>query len=91
MIAQNSRSACAHAAAGKVTKQKQIGLALLKHERATRQELELMTGIPINVVTPRVVELTERGYIEHVADIGSPPRGVLALTDKGREWAEGKQ
>lgn len=89
MIAENSRIAYGFVADSKLTKQKLIGLALQKHGRATRQQLELMTGISINVICPRVVELTERGYVEIVGNVGSPPRGVLALTDKGREWLGG--
>ncbi|MCG7598851.1 hypothetical protein MHM84_03570 [Halomonas sp. McH1-25] len=89
MIAENSRIAHAFVADSKATKQKQIGKALQHHGKATRQELALMTGIAINVICPRVVELAERGLIEHIGNVGSPPRGVLALTEKGRAWLGG--
>lgn len=89
MIAENSRIAHAFVADSKATKQRQIAIALRASEIATRQELSSLTGIPINVITPRVVELTERGYVEIVGNVGSPPRGVLALTEKGRKWLGG--
>lgn len=39
---------------------------LKKGTALTRREIALMSGIPINVICPRVLELIEKGYLEEM-------------------------
>jgi hypothetical protein len=74
--------------------QRKILAAIATAGIATRNEIESLTGIRINVVCPRVHELmaVEKLYVvdeKGLCSNGKPGCQRLSITDKGREWLGG--
>ncbi|MEA3250165.1 MAG: hypothetical protein U9Q35_01075 [Pseudomonadota bacterium] len=93
-----SSAALRHARGSGITaeQQRKILNAISAAGIATRNEIEALTGIRINVVCPRVHELKAIDLLyvvdsDGLCSDGTPGCQRLAITDKGREWLGSKQ